>query len=189
MHVDMASFARILERNTAFRQFEMIEELAKAIHETWRQLSQKEGWKLQPPFDMPYAELGNTGKDENRTAARRMPEVLGLAGLALEKAPSSAADVRSEEALVIEHIEHHLERLAEGEHDGWMAFRLNNGWRWSERGDDAKKLHPALVPFAKLPESDKEKDRNSVRHYPKMAKLAACRIVYLGAIVAPPSVP
>ena len=51
------------------------------------------------------------------------------------------------------------ERLAENAHDLWAAQRLSQGWRYGERRDDAQKLHPCLVPYGKLPESEKEYDR------------------------------
>jgi ryanodine receptor 2 len=51
------------------------------------------------------------------------------------------------------------ERLAENAHDLWAAQRLSQGWRFGERRDDSKQLHPCLVPYDQLPESEKEYDR------------------------------
>ncbi len=51
------------------------------------------------------------------------------------------------------------ERLAENAHDLWAAQRLAEGWSYGRQRDDAKKLHPCLVPYAELPESEKEYDR------------------------------
>lgn len=77
-------------------------------------------------------------------------------------------------------LEQNLERLAEAEHDGWTEHRSRNGWRWAETRDDASKLHSAMLPFAKLPEPEKGKDRNSIRHHPDFAARADYRIVRLG---------
>ncbi len=44
--------------------------------------------------------------------------------------------------------------------------------------DDANKLHPALVPYAELSETDQKKDRNSVVHFPDMVKRAGYRITW-----------
>ena len=53
------------------------------------------------------------------------------------------------------------ERLAENAHDIWARQRLREGWRYGPRRDDAKKEHPCLVPYAGLPESEKQYDRNA----------------------------
>jgi ryanodine receptor 2 len=51
------------------------------------------------------------------------------------------------------------ERLAEHAHDIWAAQRLAQGWTHGPQRDDAAKRHPCLVPYADLPESEKEYDR------------------------------
>lgn len=53
------------------------------------------------------------------------------------------------------------EHLAENAHDHWAQLRLSQGWTWgSERNDNAKQ-HPDLVPYADLPDAEKEYDRRS----------------------------
>ena len=96
---------------------------------------------------------------------------------------SAVADLR-------EVLEQNIERMAEAEHGGWMDHRARNGWRYAEKRCDEKKLHPALLPFAQLPEREKGKDRNSVQHYPDFAARANLRIVRLGlsrVVTAPAS--
>ena len=53
------------------------------------------------------------------------------------------------------------ERLAENTHDVWAQGRIAQGWQYGETRDDAKKLHPCLIPYGDLPESEKEYDRNT----------------------------
>lgn len=53
------------------------------------------------------------------------------------------------------------EKLAENVHEVWSAGRIADGWRYGETRDDARKLHPCLVPYSQLPESEKEYDRNT----------------------------
>lgn len=55
------------------------------------------------------------------------------------------------------------ERLAENAHDLWAEQRMKEGWRWGTQRDDAKKLHPCLVPYDQLPESEKTYDRIAVQ--------------------------
>jgi hypothetical protein len=175
MHVDSGDFGEILDRNLAFQQAGVANALAPAIHQTWRALSKQEKWNMQPHLNRPYADLAPVDQEENRAAARRIPAILALAGLKIEKA--SRAGSRNEGSIRA-HLQHHLERLAEAEHDGWMDHRFRNGWRRADERDDANKLHPALVPYAELSETDQKKDRNSVLHFPDMVKRAGYRITW-----------
>ena len=51
------------------------------------------------------------------------------------------------------------ERLAEHLHDIWALGRMKEGWIHGPQRDDNAKTHPCLVPYADLPESEKEYDR------------------------------
>lgn len=51
------------------------------------------------------------------------------------------------------------ERLAENTHDIWAIQRLHDGWTYGPKRDDANKQNPCLVPYADLPDSEKEYDR------------------------------
>lgn len=55
-----------------------------------------------------------------------------------------------------------VERLAENAHDTWAALRMSAGWRYGSERDDKARLHPCLVPYAELPEDEKEYDRRMV---------------------------
>jgi hypothetical protein len=52
-----------------------------------------------------------------------------------------------------------VEKLAENSHDVWAKQRMSEGWTYGPSRDDATKKHPDLVPYADLPESEKEYDR------------------------------
>jgi len=60
-----------------------------------------------------------------------------------------------------EGIESLKERLAEHNHDVWAQQRISEGWTYGPRRDDERKQHPCLVPYAELPESEKQYDRNT----------------------------
>ena len=51
------------------------------------------------------------------------------------------------------------ERIAEQVHDVWSAGRIADGWSYGEERDDRKRTHPCLVPYAELPDGEKEYDR------------------------------
>lgn len=53
------------------------------------------------------------------------------------------------------------ERLAENTHDIWAQQRLADGWTYGPQRDDTAKKHPDLIPYADLPESEKEYDRKT----------------------------
>lgn len=53
------------------------------------------------------------------------------------------------------------ELLAKNTHENWSALRLAEGWQWGPIRDDARKLHPCLLPYEELPESEKEYDRRT----------------------------
>ena len=52
-----------------------------------------------------------------------------------------------------------VEALAENVHDTWAKGRMDGGWTYGPVRDDATKQHPCLVPYADLPESEKDYDR------------------------------
>lgn len=51
------------------------------------------------------------------------------------------------------------ERIAENVHDIWARGRMSEGWIYGEVKDSEQKTTPLLVPYADLPESEKEYDR------------------------------
>jgi len=69
-----------------------------------------------------------------------------------------------------------VERLAIREHERWMAEKQRTGWRHGAVKDANAKMHPCLVPYAELPEPEKEKDRNTVRAIPKFLAAIGYRI-------------
>jgi ryanodine receptor 2 len=59
----------------------------------------------------------------------------------------------------LDHLDDVIERLAENAHEIWAQQRIKDGWHLGTTRDDARKEHPCLVPYAQLPESEKEYDR------------------------------
>ena len=53
------------------------------------------------------------------------------------------------------------ELIAKNTHDVWAVGRINEGWSYGEARNDEKKLHPCLIPYEELPESEKEYDRST----------------------------
>ena len=53
------------------------------------------------------------------------------------------------------------EQLAKNTHEVWASSRIKDGWQYGEKRDDEKKLHPCLIPYEELSESEKDYDRNT----------------------------
>lgn len=53
------------------------------------------------------------------------------------------------------------ELLAENTHEVWAKGRADEGWVYGEKLDREKKIHPLLVPYSELPDSEKEYDRRT----------------------------
>lgn len=54
-----------------------------------------------------------------------------------------------------------VEQMAENVHEEWAKTRIEQGWTYGEKRDDANKKHPCLVPYDELPENEKVYDRNT----------------------------
>ncbi len=151
-----------MSQTAEFAGSEAIEPIAEAIHNAWRPYAPKGS-----AYDKDWAALTEEGKSANIAAASRMPAVLALAGLQIEAvSPGASGAGGAAEDVVTAHMQEHMERLAEAEHEGWMAYRIAHGWTHGEERDDSKKLHPMIKPYAELPESEKDKDRRNVLGYP-----------------------
>jgi hypothetical protein len=69
------------------------------------------------------------------------------------------------------------ERLAESTHDVWAAQRMSQGWVYGSERNDAAKTHPCLVPYADLPDSEKDYDRKTAMETLKAIMSLGYRIV------------
>lgn len=172
-------FLNLCRSHEPFQQSELIENLAAAIHETYREHCRKTGAPISPEYDRPYAELSEGGKEANRSAGQRIPAVLSVAGLTLVKAADCGALPASHDDDIQAHIRHHLELMAELEHDLWCDERIGLGWRYGEPRDNARRIHPLLIPYVDLTEEQKSKDRQQVLNYVELARKAGYRIVWM----------
>ena len=82
MHVDPVAFAAS-STATSFKMSRSIDALAKGVHEADGLHPRT---KAEDPAELrqAYAELAEIDKEDNRAAARRIPEILALAGMAVD---------------------------------------------------------------------------------------------------------
>lgn len=62
------------------------------------------------------------------------------------------------------------EAIAENAHEVWGWNRYNEGWRYGDKRDDNRKLHPDMVPYSELPEGEKQYDRALAMNTIKLVK-------------------
>ena len=173
LHVNSEQFHQLCTRDYLFKTDDNIRKLAPAIHDVWRALLKRE--KREVIYDLPYGQLPANIKRSNEAAAQRIPDIIALGGLQIV----AGAALKREETEVRRQLEHHLEALAEEEHEGWMSHLQSEGWEFAEIRNDEQRRHNCLRPFHQLREADKEKDRNSVRHFPDFVRAAGFKIVFI----------
>lgn len=52
----------------------------------------------------------------------------------------------------------HPDATPEAQHDAWAKDKIASGWKFGDAKDEAAKTHPALKPYADLPEGTRRKD-------------------------------
>ncbi|RPH87159.1 MAG: ATP-binding protein, partial [Deltaproteobacteria bacterium] len=132
-HLDTAEFFdEIFAGYRLFREPEKLWLVAAAIKENYCRHEDEKKTKSRPKlskdeFVKALANDGAWSRATNLAAAARLPEVLAIAGLQIEK--GGYADV-SEHDKIRDHIlhPHHLHNLAREEHNLWMAFHRDNDW-------------------------------------------------------------
>lgn len=143
----------------------LIERMAQTIHENYR---------VDHGPDSPlWAELTEDRREANRDQARDIAAKLASIGARIEL--GSAEPGSSAEPFAFTEAE--LERLAMAEHERWVAQRRRAGWRYAAVRDDERRLHPMIRPWSGLPETERDKDRDAVRHIPQVLASVGLRVV------------
>jgi hypothetical protein len=121
---------------------------------------------------VPYGELPEDEKEQNRMNVKDIPAKLTRAGYLMRP-------TRSHE-LPFNFPGEDLEKLSIIEHERWMNMKLSAGWQYAPKTDKSKKLHQSLVPWDDLPAEEKHKDRELVRGIPKILAKAGFAIEKTG---------
>jgi hypothetical protein len=171
-------FMELCRQHEPFQTSEIIESLAASVHGFYQPLATQPGMTIQDINNREYALLPEDSKESNRAAARRIFEVLAVAGLKLITQSETAGLSADHDVIIAAHIEQHLENMAELEHDLWCEERQSQGWRQGSPRDNSRKIHPLLIPYMKLPENEKDKDRNQLRNYPRIVAGAGLRVTF-----------
>jgi voltage-gated potassium channel Kch len=130
------------------------EVLARALHQDYLLRASTD----HNPAAVPWDDLPLELKEANRTQADHIAVKLEAAGCHL--VPLTAIERNTFAFTPAE-----VERLAEMEHERWLAERRALGWTAGPR-DLQKKTNPNLVPWAELDDTAREMNRSSVRQLP-----------------------
>lgn len=155
--------------------------MARRIHDEYRGIAGKTADEKNPApaADKDWMSLTEEEREGNREPADHLWAKLRTLGYRLETLPFEASKeaVSTEDPTIRNAIDCHLEELASSEHYRWMAWRLVNGWIYNPIRNDDDKLHPDLVAYEHLKESDKEKDRVIVRIIPDLIRAGRLRLL------------
>jgi hypothetical protein len=148
----------------------MNEQLAKAIHETYRRHAMEQGASVETNDSVrPWNQLPDHLKDSNREQAWDIGRKLAMIGL------SAIPRSGSNESVTL--TDGDVEKLARAEHRRWMNERTAKGWRYGMVRDNDRKLHPDLVEWEYLSEYSRDKDRSAVRAIPEHLAAAGLQII------------
>lgn len=179
MYVDSLEFNRLLQELTDKLNYLPVDVLAPEIHESFRRLSIQNGWKINSRFDFPYSELDAEAQEDNKAAAKRIQFILSIVNLRIEKINETEEWDHCIDEEIKGHLEHHIQLLAKLEHDGWMMQRIKFDWKYGDKRDDENKVHNLLIPYSKLADNEKQKDKSSIRNYHEGLKLVGFRINWI----------
>ena len=71
-----------------------------------------------------------------------------------------------------------LESLAQLEHRRWMADKYLAGYSYGEQRDEDRMLHPDLISWGDLSETDKDKDRDNILQIPRLLRLQQQKVCH-----------
>jgi len=137
------------------------ETLARAIHEDYVLMQQKQGQTSQTnPYMVPWDELPEPVMESNRRQADSI-------GAKLKAVSCCLMPLADWDAELFEFTPEEVELMAEIEHKRWREERERAGWKHKKGPKNIKKkTSPYLVPWNELPEEIKKINRNTVRAFP-----------------------
>lgn len=113
----------------------------------------------------PWDQLAETFRQANRDAVAHIPAKMASAGIDPAVWRGVSGLPKPPEGTRLFNNPKELEKLAILEHHRWNAQRRMDGWRHTStrQKDEARRLHPSLVPYHSLSDDVKEYDRVYIR--------------------------
>jgi hypothetical protein len=146
--------------------------LARGLHEGYMRRQQDLGeTAASNPALRPWEELSDDLRESNLAEADAIGQHLAVLGYDL-------APLTDWDAAFFVLPEPEVERLAELEHERFVADRLNAGWRYAPGPKDpAARTSPALLPWDDVAEAERIKTRASISQLPATLAQAGFQIV------------
>jgi hypothetical protein len=163
-HVDADAFIRLVLGEVRLNCF--ADKLARAIHEDY---IAKSGGPGADSFARPWEELDEEIRESNRRQARSITKKLDAIGYGCDAGdtPFKSIEQFGDEDILV---------LAKIEHDLWSAEKTATGWVCGSPRDNAKKIHPDLVPWEELGPVERQKDINTAKNIIPLLKLSGLRV-------------
>jgi hypothetical protein len=159
MYTDSRSFRQIV--NLAPHE-ELIflparEELARLVHERyWKRNKDEKGG--DPKTKVPWAELAEHHREQNRSQVDRIVEYLSKIGCTVELAELVQKPYELTEDDILE--------IAKLEHDRWYREKKALGYHYGEERDDIDLTHPDMLPWEEVFTKERQKDIDAMRDVP-----------------------
>jgi hypothetical protein len=150
------------------------ETLARGLHEAYRRQQEALGHtNASNPSLAGWEMLSEEMRESNRAEADGIWRHLAAIGLTL-------VSLEDWDAAFFRFTEPEVEELAQMEHGRWVEDMSRRGFKACDGPKDlAARLHPAVRPWAELPESERAKTRANVRELPAMLAQAGFQIARL----------
>jgi hypothetical protein len=171
LHVDGQDFLALVQQIDL--EGDLLETMAATAHQVFLDGLTEEERKTHSS-NMPYDELAEHKKEQNRGFVRDIPRKLALAGYVMIPARSNESPFQFPPG---EHLERSLAQL---EHERWMAAKGADGWQHATETNENQKQHSSLVAWEKLPQKEKDKDVEMVRGIPVILAKVGYAIVEAG---------
>lgn len=157
---------------------DLVEQLARAIHDRYLAARLHEGERLgSRPSLVEWARLTPELQDSNRSQANDIGRKLQSVSAMLVPLIDPAIDVAF--------TDDEIERLARLEHERWVTFHRQRGWRLGDTVDPAARTNPDLVDWSDLSEPVRDKDRETIRNLPGLLAEVGFQIVRSAGETAP----
>ncbi|MFO7550059.1 MAG: NAD-binding protein [Haliea sp.] len=154
---------------------EALDVLARTLHNAYLRSQTNQGVDAaQNASVISWSDLPAHKKKANQHAAAHVDVKLRICGCIAYGAEAAPAAVRFPPDAET------LEALAQLEHRRWMADKYLAGYSFGPRRDEDRMLHPDLIPWEQLTDTDKEKDRENIRQIPKLLQLQNQKICRQG---------
>lgn len=144
------------------------EALARIIHEDYVRREIKNKVENNPSM-VKWEELPDELKESNRRQADHIGIKLAAIGCGIKPWREYGKEKFSFK-------QEEIFKLAKMEHERWCEEKIMDGWKYGEKRDNVRKIHPDLVDWNILPDKEKDKDIETVKLIPNLLAQAGFQI-------------